>query len=88
MRLRTLLQLLLASLIVGFVLAQLDIQPTDLVVRVREAALQAVAFVRAAVDDLAGSAGDVVGYVLLGAVVVVPVWLLGLLLRTLRRRRD
>ena len=86
MRFGTLLKLLLASLVVGFVLTWLDVEPTDLVARTREALLWAFAHARAVTDDLVDSAGDVVGYVLVGAVVVVPIWLLSLLIRALRRR--
>lgn len=88
MRFGTLLKLLLASLVVGFVLTWLDVEPTDLVARTREALLWALAQARNLTDDLVDSAGDVVGYVLVGAVVVVPIWLLSLLIRALRRRQS
>lgn len=86
MRFGTLLRLLLASLVVGFVLTWLDVEPTALVARSREALVWAFGQVRALTDDLVDSAGDVVGYVLVGAVVVVPIWLASLLLKALRRR--
>ncbi len=87
MRLGTLLGLLLASLVVGFVLTWLDVEPTDLVARARDAVTGALAVVRAAIDDLGATASDLVGFTLVGAVVVVPVWLLSLLVRRLRQRR-
>lgn len=86
MRLGTLLRLLLASLIVGLVLTWLDVEPNDLVARARAAFAWALAQVRAVTGDLVDSAGDVVGYVLVGAVVVVPIWLLSVLWKALRRR--
>jgi hypothetical protein len=87
LRLGTLLKLLLASLVVGIVLTWLDVEPTDLVAQARAAFAGAVAFVRAGVDDLGATASDLVGYTLVGAVIVVPVWLLSLLIRRLRQRR-
>jgi hypothetical protein len=86
LRFGTLLRLLLASLVVGLVLTWLDIEPTDLIARARAAFAWGVAELRALSGDLVGSAGDLVGYVLVGAVVVVPIWLLSLLVKALRRR--
>ena len=86
MRFGTLLKLLLASLVVGLVLTWLDVEPTDLVARSRAALVWAFAQIRAVTDDLVGSAGDVVGYVLVGAVVVVPIWLLSVAWKAFRRR--
>ncbi len=86
MRLGTLLRLLLASLIVGLVLTWLDVEPNDLVDRARGAVAWGLAQARAVTGDLVDSAGDVVGYVLVGAVVVVPIWLAGVLWKALRRR--
>ena len=86
MRFGTLLKLLLASLVVGLVLTWLDVEPTDLVARSRAALVWAFAQIRAVTDDLVGSAGDVFGYVLVGAVVVVPIWLLSVAWKAFRRR--
>jgi hypothetical protein len=85
-RFGTLLRLLLASLVVGLVLAWLEIEPNELVARGRATLAWALAEIRALTGGLVDSAGDVVGYVLLGAVVVVPVWLVSLLVKVLRRR--
>jgi hypothetical protein len=82
----TLLRLLLASLVVGVVLTWLDIEPNELVARARAAFAWALAELRVLTGDLVDSAGDLVGYVLVGAVVVVPIWLLSLLVKALRRR--
>lgn len=82
----TLLRLLLASLVVGVVVTWLDVEPTELVARGRAAAAWAYTQLRALTGDLVHSVGDVVGYVLVGAVIVVPVWLLSLVVKALRRR--
>ncbi len=76
---RTLFRLLLASFAVGVVLSVFDIRP--------EALLQNL-------DDYAHSAFTTaveavrwaIPYILLGAVIVAPVWLLLTLLKLLRRR--
>jgi len=85
-RFGTLLRLLLASLVVGLVLTWLDIEPNELVGRARAAFAWGLTELRALTGGLVESAGDVVGYVLVGAVVVVPIWLLSLLLKAIRRR--
>jgi hypothetical protein len=85
-RFGTLLRLLLASLVVGLVLTGLDIEPNEFVDRARAAVAWTLAQLRALTGGLVDSAGDLVGYVLMGAVVVVPVWLLSLLVKALRRR--
>lgn len=82
----TLLRLLFASLVVGLVLAWLDVEPGSLLARAREAFLQAIEVVRGLLGSLIDSGGDLVGYVLMGAVIVIPVWLLSLLWRAFRRR--
>lgn len=82
----TLLRLLFASLVVGLVLAWLDVEPGSLLARARAAFLQAIELVRGLLGSLIDSGGDLVGYVLMGAVIVIPVWLLSLLWRAFRRR--
>lgn len=82
----TLFRLLLASLVVGLVLTWLDVEPGDLVARARAAFDWALAAIRGVTGDLVGSAGDLVGYVLVGAVVVVPIWIVSRLVKALRRR--
>jgi hypothetical protein len=75
----TILRILLASLVVGMAMAWFDVRPDDILVwlttSLREAAANAGAWI-----------GWTVKYVLLGAVVVVPIWVLWYLLQLLRRR--
>lgn len=75
----TILRILLASLVVGMAMAWLDIQPADLLHwvtgNIDEALARAQAWVVWGVK-----------YVLLGAVIVVPIWAVGYLLRFLRHR--
>ncbi|MFO1067007.1 MAG: DUF6460 domain-containing protein [Geminicoccaceae bacterium] len=75
----TALRLLVASFAVGLVLSWLDWSPQDVWLWGRDLVL--AAFARA--DTLLGSA---LTYVLMGAVVVVPLWLLHLVWRTVRAR--
>ncbi len=77
---RTLFRLLLASLAVGLLLSFFDLRPEELL--------------RGLGDAVADSFGTVVAlvrwaipYLLLGAVVVAPVWLAAALWRAVRRRR-
>jgi hypothetical protein len=75
----TVVKLVAASLVVGLVLDWLDLGPEDVLALVTDAA-----------RDLATSAGDIVSrtasYVLLGAVIVVPLWLIAQLWRKVRGR--
>ena len=75
---RTILTLLILSLVAGLILATLGIRPSTL-----------PAALGLAIGDAARIAARIVDwawrYVLLGASVVVPVWLLLYLLRRLRR---
>lgn len=68
--LRVLFRLLLLSLIVGFVLSAFDLRPLELVVEI-------AAFLERAFIGIFNSLGDFIGYILLGAVIVVPLWLIG-----------
>ena len=76
---RTLFRLLLASFAVGLLLSVFDLRPEELLRslddNVREIFAKAVDLVRWAIP-----------YVLLGAVIVAPIWLGITLLRALRRR--
>lgn len=76
---RSVLQILLASLLVGMAMAWFNVQPRDI-----------LRWITGNVDEAFASArawlGWGVKYVLLGAVIVVPIWLLGYLVRFLRRR--
>jgi hypothetical protein len=83
----TLLRLLIACLVVGVILAWLDLRPPELAARLVGGAEDLGRLLMGLVDRLFDSAGDIVGYVLLGAVVVIPVWLASLLLQAIRRRR-
>ena len=75
---RTILTLLILSLVAGLILATLGIRPSEL-----------PAALGMAVGDATRIAARIVDwawrYVLLGATIVVPVWLLLYLLRRLRR---
>jgi hypothetical protein len=75
----TVVKILLASLVVGMAMAWFDVQPRDV-----------LGWVTGGINDVLANAqawtGWTIKYVLLGAVIVVPVWLLWYLLRFLRRR--
>ena len=76
---RTVLHVLVASLVVGMVMAYFEIQPADI-----------LRWITGNVDEALASAqawiGWAIKYVLLGAVIVVPIWLLSYLFQFLRRR--
>jgi Family of unknown function (DUF6460) len=75
----TVVRILLASLLVGMAMAFFGVQPADI-----------LAWLNASLRDVAANAeawiGWTVKYVLLGAVVVVPIWVLWYLLSFMRRR--
>ena len=75
----TVVRILLASLLVGMAMAFFGVQPADI-----------LAWLNASLRDVAANAGAWIGwtvkYVLLGAVVVVPIWVLWYLLSFMRRR--
>jgi hypothetical protein len=75
----TILRILVASLVVGMAMAWFDVQPRDI-----------LGWVTGSVEEVLANAqawiGWTIKYVLLGAVIVVPVWLLGYLFQFLRRR--
>ncbi len=75
----TLLRILVASLVVGMAMAWFDVQPRDI-----------LGWVTGGVEEVLANAqawiGWTIKYVLLGAVIVVPVWLLSYLFQFLRRR--
>ena len=70
----TVIKLLVASFIVGMALAYLELSPKDV-----------IAWAQDALTDVLGNATDyiqwAISYVLLGAVIVVPIWLLSYLWR-------
>ncbi len=76
----TVIRIFLASLAVGLVLSVLDITPQRL--------LQSIGGTAEDIFEIGVSAIDwAVPFVLLGAVVVIPLWLLRLLWRTARNRK-
>lgn len=76
----TIIKLLIACLLVGFALAFFQVDPRDL-----------LSWVVETVKDLAQWSvsvfGDAISYILLGAVIVIPIWLFFYLLRAARGRR-
>ena len=74
----TILRILLASLVVGMAMAWFDVQPGDILRWLTGSLGEALANAQAWI-------GWTVKYVLLGAVVVVPIWVLWYLLQFLRR---
>lgn len=75
---RTVLKLFILSLVVGLVMHWLDVTPLGLIESLGENARQFVAWLR-------GFLGWAVEYVLLGALVVVPIWALVALVGRFRR---
>jgi hypothetical protein len=73
----TILKLLVWSLLVGAFLAFLDLSPQDVVG-------WAVDWGREFLRDIQFYTGRAISYVLLGAVIVVPLWLLGYLWRAMK----
>lgn len=73
----TILKLLIWSLVVGAVLAFLDLSPQDVFA-------WAVDWTRQVLRDIQFYTGRAISYVLLGAVVVVPIWALSYLWRVLK----
>ncbi|MCB1883880.1 MAG: hypothetical protein KDG89_07780 [Geminicoccaceae bacterium] len=76
----TVVKLLLASLVVGMVMAYFEASPVDVFYWARDN-------LRDALGDLFGWAQWSVTYVLLGAAVVVPVWLVFYLIKAFGRRQ-
>ena len=75
----TVLKLLVASLVVGALMAWLQIRPGDV-----------LHWITSSIEQITGSLyanmNAAIGYVLLGAVIVLPIWLLSLLVQFLKRR--
>lgn len=74
----TVLRILLASLVVGMAMAWFEVSPRDLLRYVTGLANHVI-------DNAQAWVGWAVSYVLLGAVIVVPIWLLSYLFKYLRR---
>ncbi len=75
----TIVRILLASLLAGMAMAWFDVRPGDVLHWVTGSFDEAIANAQA-------WTGWTIKYVLLGAVVVVPIWVLWYLLQFLRRR--
>lgn len=79
---KTLLQLVIACIFVGGILYLLDVSPFDFWRGIFET-------VRGVVETILGSFGDIVGnlftYLILGAAIVVPIWLIARLLSSGRK---
>ena len=74
----TIVRLLVASAVVGMAMAYFDFTPRDVVRYV-------TGFASEVVDNAAAWVGTGISYVLLGAVIVIPIWLISVLLKTFRR---
>jgi Family of unknown function (DUF6460) len=77
----TIIRLVLLSIVVGIVLSALNIRPRDLIYHVQR-------FVDFIYSLGFGAIESAAQYFLLGAVVVVPIWLVSRLISGLGRRRD
>ena len=77
----TILKLLIASLLVGLVMHWFGVTPRSLIANFG-------ASVARIFDTLAGFAGWAVDYVLVGAVVVLPIWLVVVLLDRIKTKRG
>ena len=76
----TIIKLLIACFLVGFVLAFFSIDPRDLLTSV-------VQLAKSIAQWSVSVFGDAISYILLGAVVVIPIWLVFYFLRAMRGRR-
>ncbi len=76
----TVIKLVIACFVVGLLLVWLDLDPKDVL-------LQGWRWVRSLAEWTVAHLGSAMSYILLGAVVVLPVWLVFYLLRALRSRR-
>ncbi|TVQ36225.1 MAG: hypothetical protein EA356_06075 [Geminicoccaceae bacterium] len=87
MSLWTVIKLLVACFVVGLLFAWLDTTPHAQLDKIWRAAADGAGTALRQLQALLGTSGQVVGYVLTGAVVVVPLWLLFWLLGAIRKRR-
>ena len=74
-------RLALISIVVGIVMSALGISPQNLVYRIRS-------FLQSIYDLGFGSVEWLLQYLMLGALVVVPIWLITRLFSIGRRRKD
>ena len=74
----TIIRILVASLVVGMIMAWFQVEPRDL-----------ARWIAGSLDDVVNNAQAWIGwsikYILLGAVVVVPIWLLAYLFKFIKR---
>ena len=77
----TILKLLIASLLVGLVMRWFDITPRSLIANFGDT-------VQRMFERLAGFFGWAVDYILVGAVIVVPIWLVVFLLDRIKTKRG
>ena len=77
----TILKLLIASLLVGLVMRWFDITPRSLIANFGDT-------VQHMFERLAGFFGWAVDYILVGAVIVVPIWLVVFLLDRIKTKRG
>ena len=75
------LRLALISIVVGVVMSALGISPQNLIYRLR-------GFVQKIYDLGFGSIEWVLQYLMLGAVIVIPIWLIARLFSVGRRKKD
>jgi hypothetical protein len=78
---RTIVKLLLASLVVGLLMRWFGITPRSLIANFGET-------IERMFTSAVSFAGWAIDYVLLGAVIVVPIWLIGYLLNVARGKRG
>ena len=76
----TIFKLIIACFLVGFGLALFRIDPRDLLT-------SAANLARSLAQWSVSVFGDALSYILLGAVIVIPIWLIFYLLRAVRGRR-
>ena len=79
--LSTLIKLILVSFVVGWLLVQFDISPEDIFADFGTTVQRVYDAARGAIEWSAG-------YIVIGAVVVVPLWLISVLLDRLKGRRS
>ena len=76
----TIVKLVIACFRVGLVLVWLNLQPKDVL-------LQGWYWVKSLAEWVMENLGSAMSYILLGAVVVLPIWLIFYLLRAIRGRK-
>ncbi len=77
----TILKILIASLLVGMVMHWFDITPRSLIENFGDTVVRMF-------DKLASFIDWAIDYILVGAVIVVPIWLIVFLLDRMKGKRD